>query len=70
MIAETPKFLVRAARAYQKDGSLPASAAEPSLTAREHGGNYVEPEGADWMKFYRARVASISQAAQKADAAE
>ena len=70
MIAETRKFLVRAARAYQKDGSLPASAAEPSLTARERGGNYVEPEGADWMKFYRARVASISQAAQKADAAE
>ena len=70
MIAETRKFLLRAARDHQKSGKLPESAVEPGLTAHERGGNYVEPDGADWLQSYRARVASVSAPAPKADAAE
>ena len=70
MITDTRKFLLRAARAYQKDGALPKSAMQPGLTASVRGGNYVEPEGADWIKSYEARIASVANPAAKVDAAE
>jgi hypothetical protein len=52
MITQVRKRLLLAARAYQKDGSLPAIAKDASIYGRVRSGNYVVPEDQDWLEAY------------------
>ena len=52
MITQVRKRLLLAARAYQKDGSLPLVAKDASIYARVRSGNYVVPEDQDWLEAY------------------
>ena len=68
MITTTRKRLLNAARAYQKDGTLPASAANPVLFRDQRGGFFLASEDRKWPEVYDQQMEMVST--PQRDAAE
>jgi len=64
------RLLVKAATAHAKEGALPPSATDPALVERVRGGQFVTPEGADWLSAYRDNLAKVVLRPPVAQAAE
>ena len=60
MITMTRKRLLNAARAYQKDGTLPASAANPVLFRDQRGGFFLASEDRKWPEVYDQQMEMVS----------
>jgi len=52
MISVTRRRLLAAARAFQADGTLPATARRPDLSRSARGGSIIADEGIDWREVY------------------
>ena len=52
MISQTRKRLVRAARAYKKDGTLPPGIDDPEVGLRARAGDYIAGNNVDWRQAY------------------
>jgi phenylpropionate dioxygenase-like ring-hydroxylating dioxygenase large terminal subunit len=66
MITATRKRLLNAAKAYQKDGSLPASAADPALYREQRGGFFVASDDRKWPEVYDQEMASVTNPQRQA----
>jgi phthalate 4,5-dioxygenase len=56
MITRVRRCLVKAAQAYEKDGTLPPSARDASLFDGVRGGHFVCKDNIEWLDAYRAEV--------------
>ena len=70
MIATTRRCLLRAAKAYAKDGTLPPSAGQPNSCAGVRGGTFFADPDADWFEVSREIVASAPVAQRIAEGGE
>ncbi|RDJ19911.1 (2Fe-2S)-binding protein [Bosea caraganae] len=52
MISATRRRIIAAARAFQSDGSLPATVENPEVTRRARGGSIIADERIDWLDVY------------------
>lgn len=57
MVSRTRRALLRAAQTYAKDGTKPISAENPSVYASVRGGNFLVPDGTDWLDAYADQLA-------------
>ena len=70
MITRVRRLLVRSAQAHAKDGTLPQSAGDPRVYAAKRSGQFVAPEGQDWLEATAGKIAanplnySLAQAAE------
>jgi len=69
-INRTRRVLIRAARAFEKDGTLPKSARDPRLFEGARGGWFVEKNGVDWIDGYRKQIANAPLSFDDVQAAE
>jgi len=58
MIFRVRKRLINAARAYHRNGELPACAARPEAYAGVRGGHFLGPKADDWLVLYRRELAA------------
>ena len=70
MIATTRRRLLRAAKAYAKDGTLPPCAGQPNSYAAVRGGTFFADPDADWFEVAREIVASAPGAQRIAEGGE
>jgi hypothetical protein len=56
MITHVRRSLIRAARAYKKDGKLPKSASDHMTVAGVRGGHFQAKKSLDWQKAYKAQL--------------
>ncbi|NQV55124.1 MAG: (2Fe-2S)-binding protein, partial [Rhodospirillales bacterium] len=70
MITQTRKHIIRAAKAYQKDGTLPQSATDASVYRGVRGGQFVAPEAENWLNAYDTRLENAPLKPPVAKAAE
>jgi phthalate 4,5-dioxygenase len=69
-INRTRRQLVRAATAFAKDGTLPKSARDPSILDGVRGGQFVTPNGVDWLAAYQENLEKVTLRPALARAAE
>ena len=69
-ITRLRRALINAARAYAKEGTVPASAADPEAITRARGGAYFAAKGEDWLEVYRRIVDETALSPEALDAAE
>jgi hypothetical protein len=62
--------LVKAANTLTKDGTKPKVATDPSVLNGVRGGQFVTPNGADWLKAYRESLDNVTVRPDMAHAAE
>jgi hypothetical protein len=70
MITQIRRRLIRAAKAYKKDGTLPKSAKDPTVYAKARGGYYQAPKKEDWQAAYKNQIAKAPLKIKGAEAAE
>ncbi len=70
MISQIRRRLIRAARAYKKDGTLPKSVKDPAVYAGARGGYYQAAKKDDWQEAYKKQLAKAPLRLGKAQAAE
>ena len=70
MITQTRKHIIRAVQAYQKDGTLPKSATDPSVYRDVRGGQFVAPDGEEWLDAYSTRLDAAAVKPPLPEAAE
>ena len=68
MIARTRRRLLRAARAFTKDGTIPPCVDEPGIYTQVRSGDFLADEKIAWRDAYemqmRAAVRPLQQAAE------
>ena len=66
------RLLIKAASDLQKSGKAPKSATDPSVYDGLRGGQFVAPEGQDWLEAWRENLerTPLSSAPALAQAAE
>jgi phthalate 4,5-dioxygenase oxygenase subunit len=72
MINRVRRLLVKAATDFQKTGKAPKSATDPKVYDGLRGGQFVAPEGQDWLEAWRENLerTPLSSAPALAQAAE
>ena len=70
MISQTRRRLVRAARAFQKDGTMPPGAKTPDIFGGIRGGSFVAPKEQNFDQAYRERLAAQAVGSSGQQAAE
>ena len=66
MITATRKRLLNAARAYQKDGNLPTSAANPALFRDQRAGFFLATDDRKWPEVYDQQMEMVSNPQREA----
>ncbi|MBT6289988.1 MAG: (2Fe-2S)-binding protein, partial [Rhodospirillaceae bacterium] len=66
MITATRKRLLNAAKAYQKDGSLPAAAGDPALYREQRGGFFLASDDRKWPEVYDQEMAAVTNPQREA----
>jgi phthalate 4,5-dioxygenase oxygenase subunit len=61
MISRTRRRLLRAARALQKDGTVPPGVAEPETYFEVRSGDFLADARIDWREAYRAQCAAATR---------
>ncbi|MDP6173078.1 MAG: Rieske 2Fe-2S domain-containing protein [Rhodospirillales bacterium] len=56
MVSRTRRQLIRAALAFEKDGTLPPSAADPMVYTGVRGGQFLAPEKMEWLEAYAQQI--------------
>ena len=68
MIARTRRRLLRAARAFDQDGTVPPGVDDPDIYTAVRSGDFLADERIDWRDAYemqmRAAVRPLAQAAE------
>lgn len=70
MISQTRRRLVRAARAFQKDGNMPPGAKTPDIFGGIRGGSFVAPKEQNFDQAYQERLAAQAFGSPGQQAAE
>ena len=70
MITQTRRRLLRAARAFQKDGAAPPGVDDPEVALGARGGDFLADRDADWSEVYAARRRDSSDPTGHLHAAE
>ena len=70
MITATRRRLLRAARAWQKSGTVPPGVDDPALYYEARSGFFLTEEGLDWRTAYRRQVEAAVRPVSARQAAE
>ncbi len=70
LITQIRRRLIRAARAYKKNGTLPKSAKDPTVYAGARGGYYQAARKDNWLEAYKKQLAKSPLRIKSAKAAE
>ena len=70
MITRVRRLLLKSATDLATDGAAPKSATDPSVYAGMRGGQFLAPEGADWLEAWRKSMAETPLESVLAQAAE
>ncbi len=57
MISHVRRALIKAAKAYKKDGALPVSQSRPAAYSGVRAGHFEAPADKDWLDTYRDKLA-------------
>ncbi len=70
MITRVRRLLLKSATHLAQTGEAPKSATDPSVYAGLRGGQFLAPEGVDWLEAWRANLKKTPLDAVLAQAAE
>jgi phenylpropionate dioxygenase-like ring-hydroxylating dioxygenase large terminal subunit len=70
MITQTRRHNLRDVQDYLKDGTLPKSATDPTVYRDVRGGQFVAPDGEEWLDAYDARLDGAALKPPMPEAAE